>query len=84
MYFSIPQIYVDGASTATMMMDGYPSMTKQDSKNIFTFRFPKFTNSVVYDPTVDLGAEVVDNGAATGNFASVVVLAFCAMLSYCL
>ena len=36
------------------MPEGYPKLTIQGSKNIFTFRFPKFTTKAVYDPTVEI------------------------------
>lgn len=34
------------------MPDGYPMKSTIGTKEIFTFRFPKFNNSVFYDPVV--------------------------------
>ncbi|KAL4228725.1 hypothetical protein ACF0H5_011768 [Mactra antiquata] len=42
-------------TTTKDMPSGYPKLTVQGAKNIFTFRFEKFSQSVFYDPTVDLG-----------------------------
>ncbi|KAL3866252.1 hypothetical protein ACJMK2_043567 [Sinanodonta woodiana] len=50
------------------MPDGYPSVNSTGSKQTFTFRFMKFNQSVLYDPTIKLGQgntnTSVDNGTS--------------------
>jgi hypothetical protein len=50
-------VYVDGE--AQTMEAGYPKVTAQGSKSIFTFKFPK-GELIEYDPGLDFGAAAVD------------------------
>lgn len=45
-----PIVEIDG--TETTMPDGYPKIVTRGGKQMFVFRFPKFTSSAVYDPLV--------------------------------
>jgi len=36
----------------TTMPSGYPSVTNQGSRTTFTFRFPRFSSSALYDPLI--------------------------------
>lgn len=51
--------------TTEDMPAGYPMLTTQGSKNIFTFRFKKFSESALYDPIVDLGDSDNSGGSDT-------------------
>eukprot|EP00931_Biecheleriopsis_adriatica_P034044 TRINITY_DN19705_c0_g1_i1.p1 TRINITY_DN19705_c0_g1~~TRINITY_DN19705_c0_g1_i1.p1 ORF type:complete len:356 (-),score=68.82 TRINITY_DN19705_c0_g1_i1:139-1206(-) len=44
------QVYADGTWSA--MPEGYPKITVQGSSTTFTFRFPKFETSSLYDPLI--------------------------------
>jgi len=57
------KVSIDG--TNVDMPEGYPKTTVQGSKTMTTFRFPKFSESVVYDPTI--GSE---GGSGTDNAPS--------------
>lgn len=66
------------------MMDGYPMFTQQGNKNLFTFRFPKFTESVLYDPIYSLG-DTGDNGdpnSAAAHLMSLFVISICLALKH--
>jgi len=54
------------------MSDGFPKLEIKDSKKLFTFRIPKFNNTVVIDPTVNVagsegGGEVSGRGSGGGD-----------------
>ena len=53
LYFYL-QIQVDEMEAFSSMPTGYPSHISIGSKDVFGLRFPQFTSSVVYDPTVRL------------------------------
>ena len=38
------------------MSSDYPKVETQDGKNLFIFRFPKFSSSVSYDPAIDMSS----------------------------
>ena len=56
------------------MADGYPGYERRGSKDVFKFRFPKFTRKVLYDPPMNVYS--VDDGinGSTGLLASVVTM----------
>lgn len=76
------------------MTEGYPMFEAQGSKDIFTFRFPRFTKEVLYDPTVELMSdsdgsttdsvttttETSPTDTATTQLVSVLVLVICVVL----
>lgn len=41
-------------SEEVYMPNGYPKITTKGSKQLFVFRFPKFTNKAVYDPLLQM------------------------------
>lgn len=47
------RVFVDGEWTT--MPAGYPMVSTQGSSTMFTFRFPKFSESALYDPVVSSG-----------------------------
>lgn len=47
------RVFVDGEWTA--MPEGYPMVSIQGTSTMFTFRFPKFSASALYDPVVSSG-----------------------------
>lgn len=47
------------------MPGNYPAFETQGSKQLFVFRFPKFENRVVYDPTVYAGSADATSSAST-------------------
>jgi len=47
------------------MTDDYPMIEHKGSKNLFTFRFPKFTNSVYYDPIGQAATEEETDNTTT-------------------
>jgi len=68
------QVLVDN-STWSMMADGYPSVNVQGSTTTITFRFPKFSNDILYDPV--LGTSTLVDGAqatTTTESSSMLVL----------
>jgi len=68
------QVLVD-KSTWSMMADGYPSVNVQGSTTTITFRFPKFSNDILYDPV--LGTSTLVDGAqatTTTESSSMLVL----------
>lgn len=69
------KVYVDGAPQPVSMAAGYPMIITQGSKEVFRCRFPKFTNKVVYDPTIDLGANgVAGRGGDAGRTATLLIV----------
>jgi hypothetical protein len=50
-----PDILLDGSNNT--MPDGYPMLQTKGSKQIFTFRFPKFVNKTIYDPLLGTSEE---------------------------
>ncbi|CAE8644381.1 unnamed protein product [Polarella glacialis] len=61
------QTYTDGAWVS--MPEGYPKIVMQGSSTIFTFRFPKFSTSSLYDPVLtglNAAAESSDSSTTTG------------------
>mgnify|MGYP006101040797 CR=1 FL=1 len=59
------QILVDG--NWTTMPDGYPSYEQKGGKQIYTFRFPKFTDTAFYDPIVGFDSSVEGSYASSGT-----------------
>lgn len=47
-------IYLD--NTWGKMPENYPQQKSSTSKDLFVFRFPKFTNTVLYDPVISLSS----------------------------
>ena len=39
------------------MEDGYPKFDNKGADNIITLRVPRFSNYVIYDPTIEAGYE---------------------------
>lgn len=65
------------------MATGFPEVKQVGSKNLVFFRFPRFNNKVMYDPTVDLGiADAEDNAAGAAGPAGLLTLL--AMAAACL
>ncbi|CAE8704958.1 unnamed protein product [Polarella glacialis] len=61
------QTYSDGAWVS--MPEGYPKIVMQGSSTMFTFRFPKFSTSSLYDPVLtglNAAAESSDSSTTTG------------------
>ncbi|XP_061163394.1 skeletal aspartic acid-rich protein 1-like [Saccostrea echinata] len=57
------KISKDGGSPENMP-GNYPAFETQGSKQLFVFRFPKFTNNVLYDPIIYSGVADTSSGAA--------------------
>lgn len=47
------EVIIDGSNFA--MPDGYPKFMTKGSKQVFSFRFPKFVNNIEYDPLFRYG-----------------------------
>lgn len=45
-----PEVMLDGVNNT--MPEGYPKLTIKGAKQIFTFRFPKFSKNATYDPVL--------------------------------
>ena len=58
----------------TDMEDGYPMMQVRGSKNSFTFRFPRFTNKVYYDPTLTIESLTGNSSGHAANLSAIVLL----------
>lgn len=73
------EVEVDGQWT--QMASGFPKFMVKGSKNIFTFRFPKFSSRVFYDPTLEMGEGSDFSGSTAISpfrsclFASIMALA---------
>jgi hypothetical protein len=50
------RVFVDGVWTS--MPDGYPKMINTGGSAIFTFRFPRFADTAVYDPVVGFSRSI--------------------------
>ncbi|XP_048760254.2 acidic skeletal organic matrix protein-like [Ostrea edulis] len=61
------KISMDGGSYEDMP-GNYPTFRTQGSKQLFVFRFPKFNNSVLYDPIIYTGIADSSSGAAAIQF----------------
>jgi len=63
------KVMVDGSQTT--MPEGYPKVSFQGGKQIYTFRFPKFTTSVVYDPLLDMdgGTFVISSAHGLSSYS---------------
>ncbi|XP_048737176.1 skeletal aspartic acid-rich protein 2-like [Ostrea edulis] len=61
------KISKDGGSYEDMP-GNYPAFKTQGSKQLFVFRFPRFNNYVIYDPTVYTGIADTSSGAAAIQF----------------
>ncbi|KAL4228464.1 hypothetical protein ACF0H5_011511 [Mactra antiquata] len=59
----VPRQVVYDNTTTKDMPTGYPKLEVKGAKNIFTFRFERFNDSVFYDPTVDLGSDESGGGS---------------------
>ena len=44
------QVQLDESDTVSSMIPGYPTHNRQNEKDIFYLRFPKFASYLVYDP----------------------------------
>jgi len=70
------KVMVDGSQTT--MPEGYPKLSVVGGKQVFTFRFPKFTTSIEYDPLLDMdaGTFVISGalGLSSRSFGMVAVL----------
>lgn len=53
-------VNIDG--TDTTMPEGYPKFAMQGSKQVFTFRFPKFSANATYDPVLSASGVGEDEG----------------------
>jgi len=63
------------------MPDDYPSVHTKGGKHFITFRFPRFSNSMSYDPVLDTdygtpSAAEVDNSAFSFHGANMMWPAF--------
>lgn len=47
------RVVVDG--TEQSMPEGYPKIQQKGSKQLFMFRFPTFSNNIIYDPVLQFG-----------------------------
>ena len=57
------RVVIDG--TEQNMPESYPKVITIGTKQLFVFRFPKFTNSAIYDPVLQMStAEVTSNSYA--------------------
>lgn len=66
------------------MATGFPKVEQQGSKNLVFFRFPRFNNKVMYDPTVDLGIADESDDNAAGSHGPAGLLTLLAMAAACL
>ena len=73
------QLKKDGGSWENMA-SGYPKMVG----DLFVVRFPRFANTIDYDPTVagDEDGASGDSGVASGFKVSVVLTALAAVMAY--
>lgn len=71
------RVQVDG--TEQNMPSGYPKIVSQGSKELFIFRFPTFSQKVVYDPLLQLSAT---SPAAMPRYQQWLLLTFFCL--YCL
>lgn len=71
------KIRIDGGNY-TDMASGYPKLETRDGKQLFIFRFPKFTSSVLYDPLIVLGNP--DTSGANVVTSSLYILITCLMV----
>lgn len=55
-------VMVDG--NLTSMPVGYPKLEVKGSKQLYTFRFPRFKESVLYDPVVSFNPDAFDDSSA--------------------
>lgn len=70
-------------SQTVPMTATYPKMVTKGNKKIFTFRFEKFSNSLLYDPMFNYGDASVNSGTKTYLSWSVFALVFInALLKY--
>ncbi|XP_053372483.1 skeletal aspartic acid-rich protein 2-like [Mercenaria mercenaria] len=76
------KIKVDGAADLVDMATDYPKLITQGSKQIFRFRFPKFTTSILYDPTIFLNPD--GTNSAVKETISAFMLAAVGVLFYML
>jgi hypothetical protein len=61
------QILVDGE--VGVMPDGFPRVENSDDGSVFIFRFPRFENSIVYDPVINSGELARQDGTGSGSGA---------------
>jgi len=73
------KIMVDGKQVE--MPAGYPKVRLVGTSQVFTFRFPKFTTSALYDPLLTRPEEGVIASHARGLSGSICSFAFVAFLS---
>lgn len=59
------KVQIDGTWVA--MPAGYPKVETQGSKQLFIFRFPKFSTSLAYDPIIDGLGSSSGSGGSTSN-----------------
>lgn len=71
------KISVDGGNY-TDMATGYPKLETRGSKQMFVFRFPKFTSSVLYDPQIVLANP--DTSGSNVVTSSLSILITCLMV----
>lgn len=71
------KISVDGGNY-TDMATGYPKLETRGSKQMFVFRFPKFTSSVLYDPQIVLANP--DTSGSNVATSSLSILITCLMV----
>ena len=60
------------------MSDGFPKFEVKGSKKLFTFRIPRFNNTVLIDPTANVagsegGGEVTGGGDGGGGDATTTI-----------
>jgi len=70
---------VDGKQVE--MPEGYPKVAMKGSSQVFTFRFPKFTQSALYDPLLTTAQAGVVASQAAGLTGSIFSFVFLALLS---
>lgn len=63
------KVTLDGSMST--MPSGYPKVAGQGTSQVFTFRFPKFTSSALYDPLLSTGSS--DSLASTSTSTTIAV-----------
>jgi len=76
------KVMVDGVQKT--MPSGYPKLTMKGSAQVFTFRFPKFSTSLMYDPLIGTGANrtqgVADHAGLSSSPLLFFILGLCVLV----
>lgn len=63
------------------MPNDYPKFESKNNKQIYTFRFPKFSQSALYDPTVAGDDDTTGAASRLANFSSFALFIFAAIIA---